>query len=131
MEISSFQDLESRLDEFNKHHPRPHGILDLTPPLDTIPGTKASWPSNGQPGVYIFLDDQKQINYIGKASDDIALRLTPRFDTKWNSKSSESEGCRYIATIPLPKKVGFEASAIEEYLLMRLNTKFNKVHNTR
>ena len=91
-----------------------------------------SWPSNESPGVYVFLDSDKNINYIGKASftNCIGGRLNTRFDTKWNPKKREAEGCRYITTIPLPKEVSFEASAIEEYLLRCLKTKYNTVGNS-
>jgi len=129
---STFNDLKRVLDEFNNKHQRPHGKLALTSLFDisTQPRT-ASWPSNGKPGVYVFLDSDKFITYIGKASDNIGSRLSARFYVSWESKAKESSDCKYITTIPLPEDVWFEAPAIEEYLLRMLKTKHNVIANIR
>jgi len=94
---STFNDLKRVLDEFNNKHQRPHGKLALTSLFDisTQPRT-ASWPSNGKPGVYVFLDSDKFITYIGKASDNIGSRLSARFYVSWESKTKESSDCAYI-----------------------------------
>ena len=130
MKLSTFNDLRIVLNEFNTKHPRPHGKLKLTDLLDISTQSRASWPSNEEPGVYVFLDSDKFVSYIGKASHNIGSRLSARFDVKWNSKTSESSDCKYITAIPLPINVGFEAPAIEEYLLERLNTKHNVIANS-
>jgi len=129
MAYSTFDDLIASVANFNLKHPRPHGEICLTGLLDISKETHASWPSNESPGVYIFLDANKQITYIGKASFNncIGGRLNPRFDTKWNSKKPESQGCVYITTIALPRELAFEAPAIEEYLLRELSTRSNSV----
>lgn len=129
MSLSTFDDLKKDLHKFNIEHRRPHGELELTGLLDISTQARASWPSNEKPGVYVFLDSDRFISYIGKASHNIGSRLSARFDVKWNSKTRESSDCKYITTIPLPINVGFEASAIEEYLLENLNTKFNVIGN--
>jgi len=129
MSTSSLEELVRTLNDLNQNYPRPHAQLELTPLVEVIPGTNAQWPSNGKPGVYIFMDENKKLTYIGKASTDIGLRLSARFDTKWRSKTTESSRCKYISTIPLHPTVGFEAPSIEEYLLMHLKTEFNRVHN--
>jgi len=131
MPISNYIDLENAITAFNANHQRPHGDIDLTELLDISKETHASWPSNESPGVYIFLDLNKDIIYIGKASFNncIGGRLNSRFNTKWESQKPESEGCIYITTIPLRKELSFEASAIEEYLLKALTTRSNHVGN--
>ncbi len=129
MSLSSISDLELLIEKFNTKHLRPHGTIHITPLLDISLMKRAQWPSNDLPGVYIFLDSEKAITYIGKASRNIGSRLAARFDIKWTPKSPESVGCHYITTIPLPLEVYFEAPAIEEYLLHNLNTRSNKVHN--
>jgi hypothetical protein len=129
LKISSLNDLKFFIKEFNKNHPRPHGEIDMTPLLDISIMKHAQWPSNELPGVYIFLDSEKNITYIGKASTNIGSRLAARFDVKWNPKKEESKGCHYITTIPLPSDAYFEAPAIEEYLLKNIKTRSNKVHN--
>ena len=131
MAISNFSDLQLAISQFNAKHPRPHGEVGLTELRDISLEAHASWPSNESPGVYIFLDLNKNITYIGKASFDncIGGRLNSRFDTKWNPKKPESEGCKYITTIALTKDVSFEAPAIEEFLLKFLTTRSNKIGN--
>ena len=129
MTISNFSDLERAVKELKDQFPRPYGGAHLTDLLDISLQTEASWPSNESPGVYIFLDSDKNITYIGKASfgSCIGARLNQRFDTKWNTKSPESEGCKYITTIAVPRDNSFEAPAIEEYLLKCLRTRSNSV----
>ncbi len=130
MSISNIEDLENLLKEFNSKHPRPHGAVEMTELLDISIMERAQWPSNDKPGVYIFLDSEKYINYIGKASSNIGSRLVARFNvTRWKPKVPEAEGCHYITTIPLPVDAFFEAPAIEEYLLRFLTTKSNRLHN--
>ncbi len=132
MAFSTYIDLEKAITDFNKNHKRPHGDIYLTELRDISKEDHASWPSNENPGVYVFLDSHKNITYIGKASFDncIGGRLNSRFDTKWNSKKPESEGCNYITTIALPKELAFEAPAIEEFLLKELTTRSNRVGNS-
>ena len=132
MSISGFDDLKKVIKEFNRNHRRPHGEISLTELRDISLEARASWPSNENPGVYILLDSNKKIIYIGKASFNncIGGRLNSRFDTKWNPKKPESEGCKYITTIALTKDIAFEASAIEEYLLTNLKTISNSVGNS-
>jgi len=131
MLISTICDLELAVEVFNLKHRRPHGDISLSNLLDISLNTRASWPSNESAGVYVFLDSNKNITYIGKASfgNCIGGRLNSRFDTRWNPKKPQSEGCKYITTIALPDEAAFEASAIEEFLLKHLNTRSNKVGN--
>jgi len=129
LKIYSISDLEFFIKEFNDKHPRPHGAIEMTPLLDISIMKDAQWPSNELPGVYIFLDSDKNITYIGKASSNIGSRLAAKFDVKWNPKTKDSIGCHYITTIPLPCDAYFEAPAIEEYLLNNIKTRSNKVHN--
>ncbi|MCU8028536.1 MULTISPECIES: hypothetical protein [Shewanella] len=129
MELSTFSDLQVALDHFNNDYPRPHGKVELTDLLDISVEKNATWPSNESPGVYIFLNREKKLTYIGKASfgNCIGARLNSRFYTTWVPKKSESEGCVYITTIPLPREFAFEAPAIEEYLLGALRTRSNHI----
>jgi len=129
---STYDDLKKQISLFNSNHRRPHGDIFLTELIDISKEERASWPSNESPGVYIFLDAEKHITYIGKASFDncIGARLNSRFDTRWNPKKPESQGCVFITTIALPNDLAFEASAIEEYLLKKLKTRSNRVGNS-
>lgn len=131
MTASTISDLELIVKIFNIKHRRPHGDISLTELLDISLEKHASWPSNESAGVYVFLDSNKNIIYIGKASfgNCIGGRLNSRFDTRWNPKKPESEGCQYITTIALPEEAAFEAAAIEEFLLKNLSTRSNKIGN--
>lgn len=75
MELSTFYDLQVSLDHFNNDYPRPHGKVEQTDLLDISVEKNATWPSNESPEVYIFLNSQKKITYIGKASFGTALVL--------------------------------------------------------
>lgn len=126
---STLTDLLAAVESFNLNHPRSFGHISITEPLDISVKPKVSWPSNESAGVYVFLDADHRVLYIGKASfgNCIGGRLNQRFDKNWNSKSRDSLGCKYITTIPVPEGHRFEAPSIEEYLLSKLTTQLNTV----
>ena len=127
--MSNLLDLRNAVEEMNTGFPRSFGPISITDPLDISVKPDVSWPSNKYAGVYVFLDEESDILYIGKASfgNCIGGRLNQRFDSSWNSKSPDSLGCKYITTIAVPDTHRFEAPAIEEFLLSKLTTKLNSV----
>ena len=127
--MSNLSDLKKAVEEMNIRFPRSFGEIAITDPLDISVKPDVSWPSNKYAGVYVFLDEFGDILYIGKASfgNCIGGRLNQRFDSNWSPKSPDSQGCKYITTIPVPDTHRFEAPAIEEYLLSKLKTKLNSV----
>ena len=112
------------LEKFNREFPRP-GInpLKLTDPLDIVENPRAEWPSNESPGIYILMDADKGVLYVGKAScgNIIGGRLNQHFNAYWKPKDDKAQGCRFVSTIALPSGHGFEAPAIEEFLIAQLN----------
>jgi excinuclease UvrABC nuclease subunit len=85
--------------------------------------------------VYAFLDEQGMLLYVGKASfrNSIAARLstycmfeagkgTPcRLNHQWKTKP------RYVVTVAVPEETRFEASAVEEFLITRLEPPENSI----
>ncbi len=130
--MSNFDDLKKAVDDLNTKYPRPNlpadnPDLQLTEILDIVKNPEASWPSNRSAGIYVLMDADQNLLYIGKAScsNVIGGRLNKWFDARWKPMSTQSEGTRYITTIALPPDHAFEAAAIEEFLLKRLSTKNN------
>jgi len=128
--MDNYDQLATALNELNMRYPRP-GLdpLELTPILNIAANPDASWPGNEHAGIYVIMDERKDLLYIGKASfgSTIGRRLNQRFNAKWMPVTQESEGCRFLTTIPLPRGHEFEAPAIEEFFLKRLTTKNNKI----
>jgi excinuclease UvrABC nuclease subunit len=93
------------------------------------------YPNSGFPGVYVFLDEQQQILYVGKASYNnfIGPRLGAYFK-RGNEEKSEGiinndfyRDVRYLVTIPVHEDRAFEAPAIEEFLIKELNPPLNVI----
>ncbi len=80
-----------------------------------------AWPSGNLPGVYIFLDAEENLLYIGKASSGRRLKTRLRSYFKNNqgicvTRGKAKDTC-YVGLLPLPMNRCFEATAIEEYLI--------------
>ena len=119
-------DLLTLLEYFNRDFPRP-GISALTVAekyeiRKEWPGT---WPSNESPGVYVLLNGDGNIQYIGKSTNCIGSRLNSYFHygpkKECVAYHDSLKEIRQIWTIPVPRAHAFEASAIEEFLIARLN----------
>jgi len=120
------------IEEMNRLHPRPNFEIKLTEPFDTNnPWDHSSWPNNALPGVYIFTSSDREVQYIGKASRGIGSRLNAYWRKgklgETESKSWKSESCRFIYTIGIPKECWFEASAIEAFLISKVQPPRNTV----
>jgi hypothetical protein len=88
------------------------------------------WPNGDKTGVYIFLDSKLNVLYIGKASllkDRLAAYF--RYDDLNRCRIPDEHGWEvkpeFVATIGIPVKTAFESSAIEEYLIARLQPSQN------
>lgn len=94
------------------------------------------WPGKfhdcDSPGIYVFLDENDDILYIGKASMNnlLGYRLGSYFcydqdgSCKLNHKWKKEP--RYIITMAVDYDTRFEAAALEEYLISQLTTLENK-----
>ena len=117
------------LDEFNEAFPR-HGFRVLiSEKYDIGRDWKKTWPSNEKPGVYVLIDESLYVQYIGKASNNIGARLNSHKTSGLLNKDIDKNPLhiRYIWTIAVPDESFFEASAIEEYLIRRLNPPLNRI----
>jgi hypothetical protein len=90
------------------------------------------WPNGDKAGVYIFLDSKLNVLYIGKASllkDRLAAYF--RYDDLNRCRIPDEHGWEvkpeFVATIGIPVKTAFESSAIEEYLITRLQPSQNTI----
>jgi hypothetical protein len=92
-----------------------------------------NWPNGDKAGVYIFLDPKLNVLYIGKSSS-LGDRLSAYFrysgdqnrcripdEHGWNVKPE------FVVTIGIPAKTAFESSALEEYLISRLQPPENTI----
>jgi len=83
------------------------------------------WPNGWERGIYLILGDELKLLYVGKASLNSAIgsRLGSYFsyseDRKGcNVKRKWSENPIYVVTLAVPKNMSFEASALEEFLIL-------------
>jgi GIY-YIG catalytic domain len=87
-----------------------------------------TWPHSDRPGIYLILDGDRRLRYVGKANR-IGARLSAYFQY-----SKDTRGCHiahttwksrpmFVVTVALGKP--FEASAFEEYLISALQPEEN------
>ena len=115
----------------------PSDLYDLHPEVEPRPKVSPlsqwphSWPGSGPPGVYILLNERQEVIYVGKASmgNVLGKRLgayfqyepgTPRCRAvhRWDSVGGEP---RFVVTVPVRGDMSFEAAALEEFLIGRLD----------
>ncbi|MBD5295989.1 MAG: GIY-YIG nuclease family protein [Bacteroides sp.] len=104
---------------------------DLFPENDETYGFKQQWPGNGKAGVYLILDKDQQVIYVGQTSS-FGSRFYQYFKPAGDLciiRSSFWEGApRYIVAIPVPNQdKKYERLSLEEYLIEKLNP----IDNTR
>ncbi|WP_342609709.1 hypothetical protein [Vibrio tritonius] len=129
------QDLENALEEFNTKYPRPNlEPLILSEKYNILEDFRRSYPGSQYPGVYAIFDSKGELLRIGKASCNSCLgaRLSTYFE--WHkteyigvNKHAGYEDAIIIRTIKLPTDRGFEAPALEEFLIGKLSPRFNTV----
>jgi len=127
----SKKELELTVGKFQKVLPRP-GIDKLTIVWHDIKRNQShSWTNGDRPGVYIFLDSNENLLYIGKASSgrDLKARLRGYFyrNGVHKNKKHGADKTQYVGLLALPEDHGFEAPAIEEWLIEHLQPNENKI----
>ncbi len=133
----SKQELQKTVDDFQEKLPRP-GIGKLTVDWYDLKGNQAQpWPNGGKPGVYMFLDADEKLLYVGKASSGRNLRtrlrgyFNPQKVPKDTNQGKKAIGARYVGLLGLPADHGFEAPAIEEWLITCLQPPKNKMMKSK
>lgn len=114
------------------------GLYDLFPEKETKYKVDNSWPdtwiNSEKAGVYMFLDENLEIAYIGKTKI-FGYRFSNYFmydeKRKCKLKNTWKTFPRYVITIAVPDESKFECSALEEYLLSEIVTTDNTLGNNR
>lgn len=113
------------------------GLYDLFPDKETTHSVSAQWPdewlNNGKAGVYLFLDEELNVVYIGKA-DSLGRRLYDYCRSNQNSKcilqhTTWKVTPRFLVTVGMAKETWFENSSLESYLIRNVPTSDNVVGN--
>lgn len=118
--------LLAALAQFNNSFPRP-GMAPLTlsePYVLGVDWPKEEWPGSRLPGVYVFLDSDDTVLYIGKAScgHTVGHRLGAYFQRDQNKTGviavdPKAELVTHVLVISVPADRAFEAAAAEEFLI--------------
>ena len=140
--MATFDDLRVAVREYAEHHRHPERpSLEVAPIYDLFPAEAQSdhawpdqWPHASRKGVYIIMDEQLNVLYVGKASfeNTIGARLGSYFafatdrackivDENWSAPP------RYVSSVAVPDDSAFEAPALEEYLIRKLVPRDNTV----
>ena len=115
------------------------GLYDLFPKHKTERIIVEAWPNkwifSGEAGVYLFLDENLDIVYIGKANH-FGNRFGSYFsyakDGKTcNLKNNWKINPRYVVTVAVPNTSKFENLSLEGYLLSKIVTSDNTMDNLR
>ena len=135
---------EIKLYQENFRHPKlgefkNRGLYDLYPERVTEQKVAESWPAQytncGDAGIYLFLNEDLEIVYIGKTKhfgarfgryfSYIKGTKTCNLNDKWNTNP------RFIVTVPVPQSSKFENLSLEGYLLSKIVTSDNTMDNLR
>jgi len=124
------------LDEYQEQYRRPglpplelKGMYALFPEEGLADFVESRWnepyPNADRKGVYLIFGRTGVLLYVGKASMGASIggRLGTYFAGKKECRlvfTDWTERPTYIATIAVPQGMGFEASALEEYLIRSL-----------
>ena len=135
--------LEIEIYEENFRHPkleelRISNLYDLFPEKETKHEVASSWPKPwfycGEAGIYMFLNENLEIAYIGK-TNHFGNRFGSYFsyDDKKNCnlKHNWKTIPRYVITVAVPSSSKFENSSLESFLLSRIVTTDNTTENLR
>lgn len=111
--------------------------LDLFPSLPLPPGITPqftwsdNWPFSERAGVYLVYSESFQLMYVGKSSNNQCLgkRLYRWFGSGDTCVLSGvwPEQPRFVVTIAVSDKSPFEAPALEEYLIKKLQPLTNTI----
>ncbi len=131
--MTNFQDLKLALDEFNHEYPRPNmSKLVLSEEYNILKDFCNPYPGAEFPGVYAIFDTSGELLRLGKASCNSTLGTRLSTYYRWHdvdyigvSKHEGYENAIIIRTIKVPNERAFEAPALEEFLIGKLNPRFN------
>jgi len=112
------------------------GLYDLFPKTDPRSDTAHHWPDDwpnaGRAGVYAVFADDRELLYVGKSSMNsfLAARLGAYFgyapDRSCRIKNTWVRAPRFLVTVGVPDDSTWEAPALEEFLIQKLNPPLNR-----
>ena len=121
------------LNKYVRQYSKTYGLkkVKIYDPYDLIEDWPNAWPFAGKPGIYVFLNRNKRIIYVGKASinNTIAARLSAYFvygkDGKFRTKRGHNWTTkpRYVVAVTVNK--AFEAPSLEEFLIGKIKPEDN------
>lgn len=138
MQNPTKKDLECFIHEMNEKHPRSCGEISLREKdFHIYDDWHEEWPDNKHPGVYVFLNKKDEVLYVGKVSNNscfgarlqayLGYHPDDRNKPEIKHNALKDAGFLKIQTIALEKEFAFEAPAIEEFLIAKLNPPINTV----
>ena len=96
-------------------------------------GWPQPWPNPDSAGIYAFLDSNKTIVYIGKASQ-MGARLSHYFGYGENAKcilkDKRIDDISYVQCYSCSQEEPYACLSLEEYLISEMNPKYNKIGRT-
>ena len=96
-------------------------------------GWPQPWPHPDSAGIYAFLDSNKTIVYIGKASQ-MGARLSHYFGYGENAKcilkDKRIDDISYVQCYSCSPEEPYACLSLEEYLISEMNPKYNKIGRT-
>lgn len=96
-------------------------------------GWQQPWPIPDSAGIYAFLDSNKTIVYIGKASQ-MGARLSHYFGYGKNGKcilrDKRVDEIFYVQCYSCIPEEPYTCHSLEEYLISEMNPKYNKIGRT-
>ena len=96
-------------------------------------GWPQPWPNPDSAGIYAFLDSNKTIVYIGKASQ-MGARLSHYFGYGENAKcilkDKRIDDISYVQCYSCSPEEPYACLSLEEYLISEMNPKYNKIGRT-
>lgn len=131
--MPNLQDLQAALEEFNTQYPRPNmDKLLLSDEYNILKDFRSHYPYAEYPGVYAIFNFSGELLRLGKSSCNSTLGARLSTYYKWDKveyigvpKHIGYEDVIIIRTIKFPKDRAFEAPALEEFLIGKLNPRFN------
>jgi hypothetical protein len=145
--MANLEDLQVQLQDYALSHRRDglaaysvSGVYDLYPQnTQTAAIAVASkwpddWPNSSNAGVYAIFDEHFELIYVGKSS--MNSFIAARLGTYFGYTSAPERLCRlkgewrieprYLITVGVPDDATWEAPALEEFLIQKLNPTLNR-----
>ena len=127
--------LRSKIEEFSQKHnvTISSGFLYALKPKKGEYGWPQAWPYPNFPGVYAFLDKDRNVVYIG-TSCTLGARLNHYFKYGENQECTLQDNrvkdIYYVIVYACPQELFYMASSLEGYLISALNPKYNSYGRT-